>query len=86
MASKENRIEFRIKSFHFTEETSRPRYFPSEANLGLAGDLYLDCYAGACYKIIRTIEEVCDIDDDCEYFEDIHTEKDINKACSEECF
>ena len=75
-----------LKSFYFTEETSRPRYFPKEANLGLAGNLYLDCYTGSCSKNIKETEWVCDSDDDCETIVTFREQKDINEACSEECF
>ena len=81
----EEKIISGLKSFHFTEETSRPRYSPSEANLGLTGDLYLDCYAGACYKIIKEIKNVSDYDD-CKIVELFHNKNDINKDCSEECY
>ena len=74
-----------LKSFIFTEETSRPRYFPAEANLGLTGNLYLDCYKGTCSKIVRETKEVC-YDDDCETIVEYNNQIDINKECSEECF
>ena len=75
-----------LKSFNFTEFSSRPIYFPSDTNLGLAGNLYLDCYTGTCYKITKETKYVCDSDDDCETIEIFHNENDINKACSEQCF
>lgn len=75
-----------LKSFNFVEFSSRPRYFPSDTNLGLTGNLYLDCYTGTCYKVTKETKEVCDYDDDCETIEIFHNENDINKACSEQCF
>ena len=75
-----------LKSFNFTDFPSRPIYSASDANLGLAGKLYLDCYSGLCYKIYIETREVCDIDDDCETYEVKHDDSAIVKACSEQCF
>ena len=75
-----------IKSFYFTEFSSRPRYSPSDINLGLAGDLYLDCYTGNCNKTIEKIDYYCDEDNNCEELLYYRYELEIFKPCSVQCF
>ena len=79
-----------FKAFNFTESSSsKPRYYPSSANLGLAGKLYLDCYSGICDETYTETEQEYNCDDDgyCthEYVDVEYTNHDIVEACSKQC-
>ena len=39
-----------LESIKFTQEKSKPRYYPGISNLGFAGELILDCYSGLCIE------------------------------------
>ena len=75
-----------LKSFNFTDFSSRPRYSPSDGNLGITGKLYLDCYTGTCFKVTIETKQVYDSNDNIDIIEIYHNENEINKNCSEECF
>ena len=62
-----------VGSIRFDQNKTKPEYIPNAPNLGLAGNLILDCYSGYCTKeVIETREnEVCPKDEDsyndCDY-------------------
>ena len=80
------------KSLGFIQGKLKPNYNPYEVNLGLAGEIILDCYSGYCTKEKTMLkrEYNCgqDDDDDCDVIEYNYTyqENIIEKDCSFECF
>ena len=83
-----------VDSIVFTKNKTNFEYNPSTPNLGLAGELILDCYSGYCTEEITETRynEFCERDDD--GFEDCEKEpyeykykKDIiDYKCSFQCF
>ena len=79
-----------LRSFNFTDSSSsKPIYYTSDANLGLAGELYLDCYSGTCSRTIAESgpRQHCEKVNDCivEYVDYVYTDIDIVENCSKQC-
>ena len=76
-----------LESFDFIDDKTIPEY-PYD-NLGITGNLILDCYTGICIHEIfhEEIEEDCD-EDSCSYYDASWTEykKIIDHDCSEQCY
>ena len=83
-----------VESIIFTKNTTKPEYKPTTPNLGLAGDLILDCYSGYCTEEFtgEGSREVCrsngNADEDCydEPYEYTYKKDIIDYRCSFECF
>ena len=82
-----------LKFIKFTQDKKKPSYYQNIPNLGLAGELILDCYSGFCTeeKLKKVEEKICledEDDNDC-YKEDYflkYYEDRIDYKCSFECF
>ena len=83
-----------LLSINFTQDKTKPRYNPYNPNLGMAGELILDCYSGWCTEKKTKIEyeRVCtptyDDREECttesykkEYYENVR-----DYQCSSQCF
>ena len=80
---------FGLESFDFIDEISIPEY-PHD-NLGVTGNLILDCYKGTCIKDIfhkRYYQYCPDHRSPCEYVDESYTEHRpyIVRDCSEQCY
>ena len=83
-----------VESIRFDKNKTKPEYYPNSPNLGLAGNLILDCYSGICrVEITETRErEVCrsnfNGDEDCydEPYNYTYQSDIIDYKCSLECF
>ena len=83
-----------VEVIRFDKNKTKPEYNPNSPNLGLAGNLILDCYSGYCTEeITETIHnEVCTTnyngDEDCydEPYEHKYQAITIDYKCSLQCF
>ena len=81
-----------LESIKFTEEKSKPRYYPGISNLGFAGELILDCYSGLCKEAQKGYEYECSEDSEgdtyCyyQYKEFLDYAYKMDSKCSFECF
>ena len=77
-----------LESFNFVQDKEIPEY-PHD-NLGLAGQLILECYIGTCIKEIyhKNIKTYCDYDDYCYDVDEGWYEyrPTIDHDCSEQCY
>ena len=83
-----------LESINFTQDKIKPKYYPNIPNLGLTGELILDCYSGLCAeeKWRTKTKEICEEDDegdtycyDKDFLEKYYEDR-IDYNCSFECF